>query len=119
MQNEAYLLGGDKAYETDVLWFKREHRLNLLSVLPTIFGTVQGSGWWGVADLEREPDNESDPNAVVVQLLGKPVGYLPGDQAVRLAAWIDGLIAAGSHAQARCHVRVDMGQAAVKVGLSS
>lgn len=116
---DVYLLGNDKGYETEVLWFKRDHRLNLLSVLPTIFDTVQGSGWWGVADLVREPDNESDADAVVVYLLGKPVGYLPGDQAGRLAGWIDGLVAAGSGVQARCHVRVDMGVASVLVGLSA
>lgn len=37
----------------------------------------------------REPTNEYDPNAVMVLVADRKIGYLPRDKAARLAAIID------------------------------
>lgn len=39
--------------------------------------------------LRREPDNRFDPNAVAVDVEGRPVGYIPKALAAKLAARID------------------------------
>lgn len=41
------------------------------------------------AAIEREPSNPYDPNAVVVRVLGRKVGYLPRPQAERVSQQMD------------------------------
>jgi hypothetical protein len=110
-------MGETRGFETEVVWWKREHRLNLASVLPTLLGDVRSDDWFGVADLKRDPGNESDKNAVLVSLMGKPVGYLPGDEAKRLAAWLDEREAEGTSVQANACIQFGMNEMAVRLSL--
>lgn len=47
----------------------------------------------GECDVEgqliREPDNPFDPNAVRIEALGRKIGYVPRDDAERLASRMD------------------------------
>lgn len=113
-----YLLGESRDFSSTVVWWQREHRLNLAAALPVLLGDTRADDWVGVADLVRDPANDSDPNAVLVCLLGKPVGFVPGVEAKRLAGWIDDRNAEGVRVQAWCRVEFAMDVMAVRVGLS-
>jgi hypothetical protein len=99
------------------VWWKREHRLNLAAALPVLLGDVRSDDWFGVAELRRDRVNDSDANAVEVCLLGKPVGYLPGDEAARLAGWLDDRAAEGVTVQASACVQFGMNVLSVRVSL--
>lgn len=115
---DAYVLGGSNAWATEVLWFKREHRLALVGMAGHLFAQVQGDGWFGQAALVREPDNESDPNAVLVVIEGEVVGYLPSDEAARLSSWIAARNAEGLQVMCPVQFRLGMGKAALLVDLA-
>jgi hypothetical protein len=112
-----FLLGGSKVFGTQVMWFKRDHRLNLLGLSQSLFDEVKGTRWWGTATLVREPDNEADGNAVLVYLRDLPVGYLPSDEAERLSDWLDDRAAEGVTVWCPCTVTIEMGLAEVCVDL--
>jgi hypothetical protein len=114
---DAYVLGGSNGWAGKVLWFKREHRLALLGLAPRLFEKVQGSGWFGQAALVREPDNEADPNAVLVQIDGQSVGYLPADEAARLSGWVKARNAEGLTVMCPVQFRLSMDQAELLVDL--
>ena len=46
---------------------------------------------WGehICELEREPENPTDSNAIAVYLFGKKVGYVQAEAAKSLAKWLD------------------------------
>ena len=46
---------------------------------------------WGehVCQLQREPDNPADSNAIAVYLFGKKVGYVAAESSKELAKWLD------------------------------
>jgi hypothetical protein len=115
--DDVFMLGGSKTMSTSVLWFVRDHRLNLLGLSQFLFDQVQGTRWFGHASLVREPDNEADGNAVLVFILDKPVGYLPADEAKRLAAWLDARAAEGLQVWCPVRVTIEMGLAEVCVDL--
>src|SRR6476469_1220661 len=50
------------------------------------------------AELVPEPDNPHDPNAVAVRIDGRPVGYLPRDEALRWQSVIAPLAEVGEPA---------------------
>ena len=112
-----YLLGESKQFESVVLWWQRPHRLNLAAALPVLLGDTRADDWVGVADLVRDPGNDSEPNAVLVHLLGKPVGFVPADEAKRLAGWIDARNGEGLRVQAWCLVEFGMDSMAVRLSL--
>ena len=112
-----YLLGESKQFESVMLWWQRPHRLNLAAALPVLLGDTRADDWVGVADLVRDPGNDSDPNAVLVHLLGKPVGFVPADEAKRLAGWIDARNGEGLRVQAWCLVEFGMDSMAVRLSL--
>jgi predicted ribonuclease YlaK len=54
---------------------------------------------------------------VQVFILDKPVGYLPGDEAERLADWLDARAAEGLQVWCPVRVTIEMGLAEVCVDL--
>jgi hypothetical protein len=110
-----YQIGGANRFDTQVMWFKREHRLALAGLAGTLLEQVQGVTWYGVGKLVREPGNEADPNAVVVEIGGKPVGYLPADEAARLASWIDDRNRDGLSVSCPVRFTFEMGNADLRV----
>lgn len=56
------------------------------------------------AALVPEPDNPHDPNAVAVQIEGRPVGYLERDEAVRWQPIAQAVAGHGSTAMAEAMV---------------
>lgn len=78
---------GDDNYEREVvgLHFHREALAEWLTYALDIESGREET----LARLVREPENEHDPNAVAVQLLGETVGHVPAKAAARLAPQLD------------------------------
>lgn len=74
-----------------------------LSTFESIFGRRDDDGVdiEIIAALVREPRNAHDANAVRVEIQGRKIGYIPRDDAERLAPMLDGFRSARVHCRAR------------------
>lgn len=102
------VLSGNRTYQIDVIG-ESQYRSNIRAVVGHELDV------FAVAHLVPEPTKHADPDAIRVDINGKPVGYLPKQTATQLAATLRRLGLAGVELQA--HISAAAGSSSYSIWL--